>query len=200
MAQAASRLDVRLKRVYLPPSPDDGVRVLVDRLWPRGVRKSNAAVDRWRRLKEVAPTAELRRWFGHAAGVGRGFDDPFDRQIVGQLARATRLASTPRLGRFRRRDFGLRLFLSLCFPEVLDRQFELLGKELAAPWPRAASDAQFPARGAWPRSARQPTSHVPDVKPRTSAKLVGFCRAPRPDRTWNSRAAMQPAGSRSPLG
>ena len=146
MAQAASRLDVRLKRVYLPPSPEDGVRVLVDRLWPRGVRKSDAAVDR--RLKEVAPTTELRRWFGHAAGAGRGFDDPFDRQIVGQLARATRLASTLRLGRFRRRDFGLRLFLSLCFPEVLDRQFELLDKELAAPWPTAASDAQFPGRGA----------------------------------------------------
>ena len=106
MAQAASRLDVRRKRVYLPPSPEDGVRVLVDRLWPRGVRKSDAAVDRW--LKKVAPTTELRRWFGHAAGAGRGFDDPFDQQIVGQLAWATRLASTPRLGRFRRRDFGLR--------------------------------------------------------------------------------------------
>jgi len=118
----------------------------VDRLWPRGVRQSDAAVDRW--LKEVAPTTELRRWFGHAAGAGRGFDGPFDRQIVGQLARATRLASTLRLGRFRRRDFGLRLFLSLCFPEVLNRQFELLDKELAAPWPTAASDAQFPGRGA----------------------------------------------------
>ena len=57
------KLDVRLKRAYLPPSPDDGVRVLVDRLWPRGVRKSDAAIDRW--LKEVAPSTELRRWFGH---------------------------------------------------------------------------------------------------------------------------------------
>lgn len=56
-------LDVRLKRAYLPPSPDDGVRVLVDRLWPRGLRKSDAAIDRW--LKQVAPSTELRRWFGH---------------------------------------------------------------------------------------------------------------------------------------
>ncbi len=63
MEQAASRLDVRLKRAYLAPSPDDGVRVLVDRLWPRGVRKSDAAIDLW--LKEAAPSNELRRWFGH---------------------------------------------------------------------------------------------------------------------------------------
>jgi uncharacterized protein YeaO (DUF488 family) len=63
MAQAAARLDVRLKRAYLLPSPEDGVRVLVDRLWPRGVRKADAAIDRW--AKEVAPSTELRRWFGH---------------------------------------------------------------------------------------------------------------------------------------
>jgi uncharacterized protein YeaO (DUF488 family) len=56
-------LNIRLKRAYEPPSPDDGMRVLVDRLWPRGLRKSEAAIDRW--LKEVAPSSELRRWFGH---------------------------------------------------------------------------------------------------------------------------------------
>ena len=54
---------VRLKRVYEPPSPEDGVRVLVDRLWPRGVRKADAAVERW--MKDIAPSTELRRWFGH---------------------------------------------------------------------------------------------------------------------------------------
>ena len=58
-----SGLDIRLKRVYLTPSSDDGVRVLVDRLWPRGVLKSDAAIDRW--LKELGPSTELRRWFGH---------------------------------------------------------------------------------------------------------------------------------------
>lgn len=46
MEQAPSFLNVRLKRAYSPPSPEDGVRVLVDRLWPRGVRKTNAAIDR----------------------------------------------------------------------------------------------------------------------------------------------------------
>jgi uncharacterized protein YeaO (DUF488 family) len=63
MAKTEAKLDVQAKRVYLPSSPEDGVRVLVDRLWPRGVRKSEAAIDRW--LKEVAPSTELRRWFGH---------------------------------------------------------------------------------------------------------------------------------------
>lgn len=54
-----------MKRAYEPPAADDGVRVLVDRLWPRGVKKANAAIDRW--IKEIAPSTELRRWFGHDA-------------------------------------------------------------------------------------------------------------------------------------
>jgi uncharacterized protein YeaO (DUF488 family) len=54
---------VRVKRVYDPPTPDDGVRVLVDRLWPRGLKRDTSKIDLW--LKEVAPSDELRRWFGH---------------------------------------------------------------------------------------------------------------------------------------
>ncbi len=54
---------VRIKRVYAPPAPEDGYRVLVDRLWPRGLAKETAAVDLW--LKEIAPSTELRKWFGH---------------------------------------------------------------------------------------------------------------------------------------
>ena len=54
---------IRLKRVYDQPEPNDGTRVLVERLWPRGVTKERAHVDLW--LKEVAPSDELRRWFGH---------------------------------------------------------------------------------------------------------------------------------------
>ncbi|PVU83754.1 hypothetical protein DDP54_12985 [Cellulomonas sp. WB94] len=56
-------MDVRVKRVYAPPAPDDGLRVLVDRIWPRGISKADAAVDLW--LKDVAPSTELRQWFGH---------------------------------------------------------------------------------------------------------------------------------------
>jgi uncharacterized protein YeaO (DUF488 family) len=54
---------IRLKRAYEPPEPRDGTRILVDRLWPRGVKKADAKIDRW--LRDIAPTAELRRWFGH---------------------------------------------------------------------------------------------------------------------------------------
>ena len=54
---------IKLKRVYESPSPQDGLRVLVDRLWPRGLSKQDAAVDIW--LKDIAPSPALRRWFGH---------------------------------------------------------------------------------------------------------------------------------------
>lgn len=56
-------MQIRLKRVYEAPGARDGSRVLVDRLWPRGIRKEDAAVDVW--LKEIAPSNELRKWFGH---------------------------------------------------------------------------------------------------------------------------------------
>jgi uncharacterized protein YeaO (DUF488 family) len=52
-----------IKRVYEPAASDDGLRVLIDRLWPRGLDKEKAAVDLW--LKEIAPSPELRKWFGH---------------------------------------------------------------------------------------------------------------------------------------
>ena len=55
--------EIRLKRVYEEPAPQDGPRVLVERLWPRGLSKQRAAVDLW--IKDVAPSAELRRWFNH---------------------------------------------------------------------------------------------------------------------------------------
>ena len=55
--------DIKLKRAYGPSSPRDGTRILIDRLWPRGVRKSDAAIDRW--IKDIAPSTALRKWFGH---------------------------------------------------------------------------------------------------------------------------------------
>ena len=53
----------RIKRIYAPPSPSDGTRVLVDRLWPRGVKKEEARLNFW--MKNVAPSSPLRLWFGH---------------------------------------------------------------------------------------------------------------------------------------
>mgnify|MGYP000625096888 FL=1 len=58
-----SRSRVRVRRIYDEPGPEDGVRVLVDRLWPRGITREEARLDRW--AKELAPSTELRRWYGH---------------------------------------------------------------------------------------------------------------------------------------
>lgn len=55
--------DIRIKRVYDPADDDDGVRVLVDRVWPLGISKADAALDHW--FKDLAPSTELRKWFGH---------------------------------------------------------------------------------------------------------------------------------------
>lgn len=56
-------MSIKIKRVYEKPDKEDGFRVLVDRLWPRGFTKEKAHVDLW--LKEIAPSTELRKWFGH---------------------------------------------------------------------------------------------------------------------------------------
>ena len=59
----AKAVNVRVRRVYDPPAGDDGQRVLVDRLWPRGLSKERARLDDW--CKEIAPSNELRKWYGH---------------------------------------------------------------------------------------------------------------------------------------
>ena len=56
-------MGIRVKRVYEPPSTRDGRRILVDRLWPRGLSKADAKIDNW--PKNIAPSTELRKWFGH---------------------------------------------------------------------------------------------------------------------------------------
>ena len=56
-------MSIRLTRAYAPAAPSDGYRVLIDRLWPRGVKRESARLDEWAR--ELAPSTELRRWFGH---------------------------------------------------------------------------------------------------------------------------------------
>ncbi|HTJ55525.1 MAG TPA: DUF488 domain-containing protein [Nitrosospira sp.] len=63
MSTAIKAGNIKLKRAYDPPEPTDGVRILVDRLWPRGVKKEDAAIDEW--MKDIAPSTDLRKWFGH---------------------------------------------------------------------------------------------------------------------------------------
>jgi uncharacterized protein YeaO (DUF488 family) len=62
-ARSQSSARVQVKRVYDPAAPEDGVRILVDRLWPRGIAKAARKWDRW--LPELAPSTELRKWYGH---------------------------------------------------------------------------------------------------------------------------------------
>lgn len=69
----------RVKRIYDDVSRDDGVRILVDRVWPRGVSKSQARIDRW--IKELAPSTELRKWFNHDAGRWSEFKRRYFREL-----------------------------------------------------------------------------------------------------------------------
>jgi len=88
-------MDLRLKRAYEAASADDGYRVLVDRLWPRGVSKKQAQLDQWE--KELAPSSELREWFGHEPSR---FPE-FRRRYVDELRANTELLRSLR-GRARR--------------------------------------------------------------------------------------------------
>lgn len=70
---------IRLKRVYETPSPLDGTRILVERLWPRGLKRRQAAVELW--LKDVAPTAELRQWFAHDSAKWKQFEQRYWKEL-----------------------------------------------------------------------------------------------------------------------
>lgn len=76
--------EVAIKRAYDPPSPDDGFRVLVDRIWPRGVKREDARIDLW--LKDVAPSNELRKWFGHVPAKWPGFQERYRSELAGSAA------------------------------------------------------------------------------------------------------------------
>jgi len=73
---------VRLKRIYLAPAPEDGERILVERLWPRGLKKEDAAVDLW--FKDVAPSPELRTWFGHDPAKWQEFQRRYRGELAGK--------------------------------------------------------------------------------------------------------------------
>lgn len=76
-------MKILLKRVYESASDDDGFRVLVDRLWPRGISKESAKVDLW--LKEVGPSNELRKWFGHDPAKFDEFTDKYKAELSSNL-------------------------------------------------------------------------------------------------------------------
>ena len=88
-------MDIRLKRAYDPATPADGYRVLIDRLWPRGISRERAELDEWE--KELPPSTELRQWFGHDQ---ERFEE-FRRRYIDELS-----GHRPRLTALRRRARG----------------------------------------------------------------------------------------------
>lgn len=93
---------LRVRRIYEPPSPDDGYRVLVDRLWPRGLAKDAARVDAW--LRDLAPSDELRRWFSHDPARWPTFRERYRAEL---LAEPRRTMLTELAGRARTRPVTL---------------------------------------------------------------------------------------------
>ena len=91
-------LNIQLKRIYAPPSPKDGVRILVDRLWPRGLSKEAASLDHW--LRDVAPSTALRQWFNHQEDRWQEFSRRYARELDDQpeaIHKLRTLASTEQI-------------------------------------------------------------------------------------------------------
>lgn len=97
MSEKISNERVRLKRAYEDPAADDGMRVLVDRLWPRGVKKTEAEIDTW--MKEIAPSTELRKWFGHDPARWEEFRRRYAAEIQEHRNELDRLHGLMREGR-----------------------------------------------------------------------------------------------------
>lgn len=89
-------MDVRLKRAYERPVPADGYRVLIDRLWPRGVSKEKAQLDEW--AQELAPSTELRRWFGHDPARFAAFRRRYMDELAAQDVKVRELRRRAREG------------------------------------------------------------------------------------------------------
>lgn len=137
-------MKVRIKRVYDPPAAEDGARVLVDRLWPRGLTKEAAAVDVW--LKEVAPSHELRKWYhAHLAQW-----DEFRKRYLGELSNDAARAALQQLHDLARKPGGLTLLFA---SKSLEQNHALLLKQLID-GERKPPTGSGPARAVAARRAR----------------------------------------------
>ena len=84
-----TKMKIQIKRVYEKPAKDDGMRILVDRLWPRGLSKEKADVDLW--LKEIAPSTELRKWFGHVPDRWKEFQKRYHHELENNIESVSKL-------------------------------------------------------------------------------------------------------------
>lgn len=96
MATKISATHVRLKRAYEAPAESDGTRILVDRLWPRGVTKVDAAIDHW--AKDIAPSTKLRKWFGHDPDRWQEFCDRYGVEVNAHPEQLDKLRELARKG------------------------------------------------------------------------------------------------------
>ena len=96
MSSRIAAADVKLKRAYEPPDQGDGRRILVDRLWPRGVSKADAHLDEW--IKDIAPSTSLRKWFGHDPQRWTEFRSRYAREIRAQPEPLRHLRTLARRG------------------------------------------------------------------------------------------------------
>jgi uncharacterized protein YeaO (DUF488 family) len=80
---------VKVKRIYDSPSPGDGKRILVDRLWPRGMKKEEAQIQEW--LKDIAPSNELRKWYSHDPAKWAEFKERYRKELAGKTDALQRL-------------------------------------------------------------------------------------------------------------
>jgi uncharacterized protein YeaO (DUF488 family) len=97
MSKGIHAAGIQLKRAYEPPTRDDGVRILIDRLWPRGMTKESAAIDEW--FKDVAPSTELRQWFGHDPARWQEFRRRYARELRQNPEHLSKLRERARQGR-----------------------------------------------------------------------------------------------------
>ena len=116
--------EIAVKRIYEPPSDDDGKRILVDRLWPRGMSKERARVDQW--MKQVSPSNELRKWYQHEPEKWDEFRHRYHQELrrvqddVNVLAEMTRLDKVTLLYSSQETELNNAVALKLYLDEILD--------------------------------------------------------------------------------
>jgi uncharacterized protein YeaO (DUF488 family) len=97
MSKGIAAANVKLKRAYDPPAATDGTRILIDRVWPRGVNKANAAIDQWEKI--IAPSTMLRNWFGHDPARWQEFRRRYTNEIHRHREQLDELRARARSGR-----------------------------------------------------------------------------------------------------
>jgi len=87
---------VKMKRIYESASPKDGKRILVDRLWPRGIKKEEAKIDEW--LKDIAPSDELRKWYSHDPSKWQEFKKRYEKELKDKSLMLNRIRNEAKTG------------------------------------------------------------------------------------------------------